>query len=99
MCPMISEHLTGAPAPSPAARDAAIGNALAAFDEKFSARSQGRDPDTRLMRQTASPSRRSSTMPRTRYLIAASLVAIVAGSATWIQIQEHYAPALQVQHA
>jgi Ca-activated chloride channel family protein len=82
-------HLADAPAPSPAARQAAIANALARFDEKNRARRQGSTREERLMRQTAiPPSRRRSVMPRARYAIAASLVALMAGSASWVYIHE-----------
>jgi Ca-activated chloride channel family protein len=82
-------HLADAPAPSPAARQAAIAQALARFDEKNRARRQGSASDERLMRQTAiPPSRRRSVMPRVRYAIAASLVVLMAGSATWVYVNE-----------
>jgi Ca-activated chloride channel family protein len=86
--------LADAPAPAPQAREAAIANALARFEEKNRApgaqRHQGSGHDGRLMRQTAiPPSRRSPVMPRVRYAIAASLVALMAGSATWVYVNEH----------
>jgi Ca-activated chloride channel family protein len=82
-------HLADAPAPSPAARQAAIAEALARFDEKNRTRRQGSAREERLMRQTAiPPSRRRSVMPRVRYAIAASLVALMAGSASWVYIHE-----------
>ena len=58
-------HLAEAPAPSPAARQAAIAKALARFDEKQRNRRQGSVRDERLMRQTAiPPSRRRSNEDR-----------------------------------
>src|SRR5262249_43992200 len=64
--------------------------ALARFDEKNRTRRQGSAHDGRLMRQTAIlPSRRRSVMPRVRYVIAASLVALMAGSATWVYVTEN----------
>jgi Ca-activated chloride channel family protein len=94
---MISECdivLADAPAPAPQARKAAIAKALARFEEKNrtagAQRHQGSEHDGRLMPQTAiPPSRRSPVMPRVRYAIAASLVALMAGSATWVYVNEH----------
>ncbi len=93
---MASEHdilsrLPEAPAPAPDAREAAIANALERFEKKNLSRAQGNEHDLRLTQQTASsnsPSRRSSVMPRARQLIAASLVALMAGSATWFYVNE-----------
>src|SRR5262245_17236242 len=93
---MASEHdilsrLPEAPAPAPDARDAAIANALERFEKKNLSRAQGNDHDLRLTQQTAasnSPSRRRPLMPRTRQLVAASLVAVMAGSATWFYVNE-----------
>jgi Ca-activated chloride channel homolog len=90
---MTSEHdirLPEGPAASADKRDAAIEKALAGFDEKFGTRSQDARPGLRLMWQTAqsAPSRRRSTMPRTRQLIAASLVVFVAGSTTWLFVHD-----------
>src|SRR5262245_56561286 len=88
---MTSEHdirLPEGPAASPETRDAAIGKALAGFDEKFGTRVQGAQPGLRLMRQTApTPSRRRTDM-RVRQLIAASLVVLVAGSTTWLFVHD-----------
>ena len=93
---MASEHdilsrLPEAPAPAPEARQAAIANALERFEKKNRTRSQGTAHDLRLMQQTASsnsPSRRSALMPRARQLIAASLVVLMAGSATWFYVDQ-----------
>ena len=93
---MASEHdilsrLPEAPAPAPDAREAAIANALERFEEKNRAHGQGNAHDLRLTQQTASsnsPSRRSPLMPRARRLVAASLVALMAGSATWFYVSE-----------
>jgi Ca-activated chloride channel family protein len=93
---MASEHdilsrLPEAPAPAPDARQAAIANALERFEKKNRTSSQGNEHDLRLTQQTASsnsPSRRSAIMPRARQLIAASLVAVMAGSATWFYVNQ-----------
>jgi Ca-activated chloride channel family protein len=93
---MASEHdilsrLPEAPAPAPDAREAAIANALERFEEKNRAHGQGNAHDLRLTQQTASsnsPSRRSPLMPRARQLVAASLVALMAGSATWFYVNQ-----------
>jgi Ca-activated chloride channel homolog len=93
---MASEHdilsrLPEAPAAAPDAREAAIANALERFEEKNRPRGQGNAHDLRLTQQTASsnsPSRRSPLMPRARQLVAASLVAVMAGSATWFYVNE-----------
>jgi Domain of unknown function (DUF3520)/von Willebrand factor len=95
---MTSEHARGrddinlaaAPAPSQAARQAAIAKALARFDTKNRARLQASVRGEGLLRQTAIlPSRRRSVMPRVRHAIAASLVALLAGSATWVYVGEN----------
>ena len=89
---MTSEHkifLPDAPAPAAEAREVAIATALERLDAKNRAGHQGSAHDGHLMRQTAiPPSRRRSVMPRARYAIAASLVALMAGSASWIFISE-----------
>jgi Ca-activated chloride channel family protein len=93
---MASEHdilarLPEAPAPAPDARQAAIANALERFEKKSLSHAQGNEHALRLTQQTASsnsPSRRSAIMPRARQLIAASLVAVMAGSATWFYVNE-----------
>src|SRR5262245_37015985 len=89
---MTSEHkitLPDAPAPDAEARDAAITAALTRLDEKNRAGHQGSAPDGHLMRQAAPPpSRRRSVMMNARYAVAASLVALMAGSASWIYVQE-----------
>jgi Ca-activated chloride channel family protein len=95
---MASEHdilsrLPEGPEPAPAARDAAMTEALLRFDQSNHARSQGILHDLRLKQQTVSstsPSRRSSAMPRARHLIAASLAVLVAGSAIGLYV--HHAP-------
>jgi len=92
---MASEHdilsrLPEGPEPAPAARDAAMTEALLRFDQSNHARSQGFLHDLRLKQQTASstpPSRRSSAMPRARRLIAASLAVLVTGSAVGLYVQ------------
>jgi Ca-activated chloride channel homolog len=94
---MASEHdilarLPEAPAPAPEAREAAIANALERFEKNNATRFQGNEHDLRLMQQTAasnSPSRRRALMPRARQLVAASLVALMAGSATWFYVNEN----------
>jgi Ca-activated chloride channel family protein len=93
---MASEHdiisrLPEPPAISPEIQHAAIANALERFEKKNGARSQGTEHDLRLTQQTASstlPSRRSSTMPRVRHVIAACCVVMIAGSGAWLYVNE-----------
>src|SRR5262245_10335937 len=89
---MTSEHkifLPDAPAPAAEAREVAIATALERLDAKNRAGHQGSAHDGHLMRQTATPpSRRRSVMMNARYAVAASLVALMAGSASWIFINE-----------
>jgi Ca-activated chloride channel family protein len=81
-------RLPEAPAPSPAAKQAAIDAALRRFDDRVGR--QGFEGDARLMRQTshdgASP--RSPAMPRAHHLIAASVVCLLAGSSAWLYLSE-----------
>src|SRR5262245_58822035 len=78
------------PSPAPSAREAAIERALGQFDGKHGAASQGFAHRLRLRRRTAilpSPGRFAMprfAMPRTRSLVAASLVVLLAGSAVWL---------------
>jgi len=85
---MTSEHnlsLPDAPAAAPHARETAIATALAQFEQKNRAPHQGLHADGHLMRQAAiPPSRRRSVMPRARTAIAASLVILMAGSASLV---------------
>lgn len=90
---MSSEHdfatLPDPPTPSPYARRASIERALEQFEAKSETRSQGFLDLRRLMRLTAPsslPSRRNSTMPRARHLIAASLMGVVVGSIAWMNV-------------
>jgi Ca-activated chloride channel family protein len=101
---MSSDHdimrLPDPPPPAPEARAAALQQALVRFDQKSAEDSQGIPTDIRLIERTAAPLRRSherSVMKRTRYLLAASLACVVAGSGVYLhlmrspQLQEHAA--------
>jgi len=97
---MASDHdilanLPAAPPPAPNVQHAAIAKAVEQFEKKNRPRAQGSHHDLRLTQQTASansPSRRSSDMPRARHLIAASLIVLIAGSATFVYL--HQTPVL-----
>jgi Ca-activated chloride channel family protein len=101
---MSSDHdimrLPDPPPPAPDARAAALQQALVRFDQKSAEDSQGIPTDIRLIERTAAPLRPSherSVMKRTRYLLAASLACVVAGSGAYLhltrspQLQEHAA--------
>ena len=101
---MSSDHdimrLPDPPPPAPDARAAALQQALVHFDQKSAGDSQGIPTDIRLIERTAAPLRPSherSVMKRTRYLLAASLACVVAGSGVYLhlmrspQLQEHAA--------
>jgi Ca-activated chloride channel homolog len=101
---MSSDHdimrLPDPPPPAPDARAAALQQALVRFDQKSAEDSQGIPTDIRLIERTAAslrPSRERSVMKRTRYLLAASLACVVAGSGVYLhlmrspQLQEHAA--------
>ena len=101
---MSSDHdimrLPDPPPPAPDARAAALQQALVRFDQKSAEDSQGMPTDIRLIERTAAPlrpSRERSVMNRTRYLLAASLACVVAGSGAYLhlmrspQLQEHAA--------
>lgn len=95
---MSSDHdimrLPDAPPPAPDARDAAVQQALLRFEqknagEKNASDSQGMATDIRLIERTAAPlrpSRERVVMKRTRYLLAASLACIVAGSGVYLHL-------------
>jgi Ca-activated chloride channel family protein len=102
---MSSDHdimrLPDPPPPAPDARAAAVQQALLRFDQKSAGNGQGIPTDMRLIERTAAPLRRSrerSVMNRTRYLLAASLACIVAGSGAYLhlmrspQLQDPVAP-------
>src|SRR3954462_6350514 len=77
------------PPPAPDARAAAVQQALLRFDQKSAENGQGMPTDIRLIERTAAPLRRSrerSVMNRTRYLLAASLACIVAGSGVYFHL-------------
>src|SRR3954462_15392856 len=77
------------PPPAPDARAAAVQQALLRFDQKSAENGQGMPTDIRLIERTAAPLRRSrerSVMNRTRYLLAASLACIVAGSGAYLHL-------------
>jgi Ca-activated chloride channel family protein len=91
---MTSEHdlharLPDAPSPSRKARDAALAEAMRRFDMKHGTTPQGFANSLRHSNETAMPpSRRSSRMPRYQHLVAASLVALVAGSVAFVQFAD-----------
>ena len=93
-------RLPDPPPPAPDARAAAVQQALLRFDQKSAGDSQGMPTDIRLIERTAAPlrpSRERTVMNRTRYLLAASLACVVAGSGAYLhlmrspQLQEHAA--------
>ena len=99
-------RLPDPPPPAPDARDAAVQQALLRFDQKSaeekdagqenSENSQGMPTDIRLIERTAAPlrpSRERIVMKRTRYLLAASLACIVAGSGVYLHLMR--SPPLQ----
>src|SRR5215217_8124574 len=97
-------RLPDPPPPAADARAAALQQALLRFDQKSAEDSQGIPTDTRLIERTAASLRRSherSAMKRTRYLLAASLACVVAGSGAYLhltrspQLQEFAAPVEQ----
>src|SRR5215207_1833522 len=97
---MSSDHdimrLPDPPPPAPDARAAALQQALVRFDQKSAGDSQGIPTDIRLIERTAAPLRPSherSVMKRTRYLLAASLACVVAGSGVYL----HLMPSPQLQ--
>src|SRR6185312_15798241 len=90
---MSSDHdimrLPDPPPPAPDARAAALQQALVHFDQKSAGDSQGIPTDIRLIERTAAslrPSRERFVMKRTRYLLAASLACIVAGSGVYLHL-------------
>src|SRR6185312_6879384 len=90
---MSSDHdimrLPDPPPPAPDARAAALQQALVRFDQKSAEDSQGIPTDIRLIERTAAPLRPSherSVMKRTRYLLAASLACVVAGSGVYLHL-------------
>ena len=105
---MSSDHdimrLPDPPPPAPDARAAALQQALVRFDQKSAEDSQGMPTGIRLIERTAAPlrpSRERSVMKRTRYLLAASLACVVAGSGVYLhlmrspQLQDAAAPVEQ----
>src|SRR6476469_1585077 len=76
--------------PSETTREKALAKALGRFDEKNSKPRQGKPADTRLMQQTANSTRprRRFSMLHARPAIAASLVFLIAGSLTWVYMNE-----------
>src|SRR5262245_9428502 len=82
-------RLPDAPPPAPKARETALAEALRRFDRKHGTVPQGFASSLRLRNETAlPPSRRSSFMPRARHLVAASLVALMAGSVAVVQFAD-----------
>jgi Ca-activated chloride channel family protein len=92
------KRLPDPPPPAPDARAAALQQALVRFDQKSAEDSQGMPTDIRLIERTAAPlrpSRERTVMNRTRYLLAASLACMVAGSGAYL----HLMRSPQLQHA
>ena len=93
-------RLPDPPPPAPDARAAALQQALVRFDqknaeEKTADDSQGIPTDIRLIERTAAPLRPSherSVMKRTRYLLAASLACVVAGSGVYLHLMRSPQP-------
>jgi Ca-activated chloride channel family protein len=82
-------RLPDPPPPAPDARAAAVQQALLRFDQKSAGSGQGIPTDIRLIERTAAPlrpSRERFVMKRTRYLLAASLACIVAGSGAYFHL-------------
>lgn len=87
-------RLPDPPPPAPDARAAAVQQALLRFDQKSAEEknaddSQGMPTDIRLIERTAAslrPLRERTVMKRTRYLLAASLACIVAGSGAYLHL-------------
>jgi Ca-activated chloride channel family protein len=104
---MSSDHnivrLPDPPPPAPEARAAALQQALGRFDQINIEKGQGTPTDIRLIEQTAAPLRRSRERPvmnRTRYLLAASLACVLAGSGLYLLVQAPQPqPQLQQQAA
>ena len=97
---MSSDHdimrLPDPPPPAPDARAAALQQALVRFDQKSAEDSQGIPTGIRLIERTAAPlrpSRERTVMNRTRYLLAASLACVVAGSGAYLHLMR--SPQLQ----
>lgn len=101
-------RLPDPPPPVPDARAAAVQQALLRFDQESAGQKnpeniQGMPTDIRLIQRTAAslrPSRERTVMKRTRYLLAASLACIVAGSGAYLHLMrspqvEHFAPVEQ----
>jgi Ca-activated chloride channel family protein len=89
-------RLPDPPPPAPDARAAALQQALVRFDQKSAGDSQGMPTGIRLIERTAAPlrpSRERTVMNRTRYLLAASLACVVAGSGVYLHLMR--SPPLQ----
>src|SRR3990172_13396244 len=82
--------LPEAPQPSETARKKALARAFSRFHEKKLKTPQGKGRETRLMQQTANSTRprRRFSMLHARPAIAASLVFLIAGSLTWVYMNE-----------
>src|SRR5690349_16283671 len=104
---MSSDHnimrLPDPPPPAQDARAAAVQQALLRFDQKNAGSVQGMSTDIRLIERTAAslrPSRERLVMNRTRYLLAASLACILAGSGAYLHLMqspqlEHFTPPVE----
>ena len=82
-------RLPDPPPSAPDAQAAALQQALLHFDQEKIANGQGKPTDIRLIERTAAPLRRSRERPvmnRTRYLLAASLACILAGSGVYLHL-------------
>src|SRR3954447_8123616 len=88
-------RLPDPPPPAPDARAAAVQQALLRFDQKSACNGQGMPTDIRLIERTAAPlrpSRERFVMYRTRYLLAASLACLVAGSGGYLHLMRSPQP-------
>jgi Ca-activated chloride channel homolog len=82
-------RLPDPPPPAPDARAAALQQALVYFDQKNIGIGQGIPTDIRLIERTAASlrlSRERPVMNRTRYLLAASLACVLAGSGVYLHL-------------
>jgi Ca-activated chloride channel homolog len=83
--------LPDAPKPSAEAKAAAIARAMGRYGEKNSREHQGKEREPRLMQQraiSARPPHRRNFMLHARSAIAACLVFLIAGSLTWVYMND-----------
>jgi len=91
-------RLPDPPPPAPDVRAEAVRRALLRFDQKNAEGPQGIPTDDRLIERTAAPlrpSRERSVMNRKRYLVAASLACLVAGSGGYLHLMRSPQPLAQ----